>query len=503
MTPSRLRTALVLTAALAATTGAGFAQDDSPPPPEPEFPALPASLPAGSGILQPCMEELDGEVRCGRYRVWEDREAKSGRTIDLGFVIADALDPSARTSDAITYFFGGPGSSVTDASPFVINAHRALREQRDLLFLDFRGVGASSALACDVPYPRGVESRFGEIFPVDHVEACREHLAQRTQLDLYTSNVNMDDLEELRAWLNYTALNLLGGSYGTQEIQVFLRRHPESVRSTVMTAVVPIFKGGYVTHARGLQNALDQLVSECMAEPGCAAAYPDLGNAVQRILERVRTDPPEVQAEDATVRFGPGELGYALRGLLYQRAGEIPALVYGADRGEWQPLVDYYLARSGWVSADDGVAGMHFSVICAEDMSRVSDEMIERETAGTFLGDYLIGGYMRVCDVWPHAKLEESYWEPVESDAPVLMFSGSHDPVTPPEGAEAVKAYLPNSLHVVVPGAGHGVGGPCVDELRQRFIETASVEGLDPSCLEEQPPPDFVLPGEDDAESGD
>ena len=489
-----------LLAALLATaiTSPAVAQEEPPPRPEPSFPTLPASAPAGTGMMQPCMEELPA-VRCGRYRVWEDREAKTGRTLDLAFVLADALDPASKQSDAITWFFGGPGSAVTPAAAFLIPIAEELRQERDLLFLDFRGVGASGALDCAVPYPRGVASRFGEIFPVDHAIACRDKLAERARLDLYTTAHNMDDLDELRGWLNHTALNLIGGSYGTQEIQVFLRRHPDAVRTAVLQAVSPIFRHGYVSHARGLQNALDQLVAECLADAACGAAYPDLEASVETILERVRTDPPEVTAEGETVRFGPGELGYALRGLLYQRAAEVPALVDRAAAGEWQPLADYYLERSGWASEAGGEAGMHFSVICAEDISRTSEERIARETANTFLGDYLIGGYKRVCDIWPHARLDPDYWDPVSSEVPVLLWSGSRDPVTPPSGADAVAAHLPNSLHIVVPGAGHGVGGPCVGRIQRAFIEAGSVEGLDTSCLEERPPTEFVLPDGDEA----
>lgn len=176
--PHRAQTRLVALAILAVglavglTGGTPALGQDAPP--RPSFPSLPASAPPGTGILQPCMQELEGSVRCGRYRVWEDREAKSGRTVDLGFVVADALDRNAAANDAVTFIFGGPGSVVTRASPFVINGSRELREKRDLLFLDFRGVGASQALDSDVPYPGGVESRFGEIFPVDHVIAEEE-----------------------------------------------------------------------------------------------------------------------------------------------------------------------------------------------------------------------------------------------------------------------------------------------------------------------------------------
>ncbi len=483
---------LSLVAALSSVAPA-IAQDESPPP-QPTFPTLPEDTPAGSGMMQPCMEELEGRVRCGRYRVWEDRETRAGRTLDLAFVVADALDPQADDSTAATYFFGGPGTSVTVPSPFMISASQELRRHRDLLFLDFRGVGNSGALDCGVPYPGGIQSRFGTIFPVDHIVACRDRLAERAQLDLYTSAQNMDDLDELRAWLNYRTLDLNGGSYGTREIQVFLRRHPESARTAILNAVSPIFLGGYITHARGLQNALDELVAECLDEPRCSTAFPELEEKVSSVLERIRTDPPKVTAEGETVQLGPGELGYALRGLLYRRAGEVPAMVYAAAAGDWQQLADYYVQRSGWVSDAEGEAGMHFSVLCAEDITRVDSAAIARETAGTFLGDYLIGGYAGACEVWPYARLDPSYWEPVASDVPALLLSGTRDPVTPPDGAEAVAKHFSNSLHLVVPGAGHGVGGPCIGEIQRRFVEAGSVEGLDTSCLEARPPTEFVVP---------
>ena len=80
----------------------------------------------------------------------------------------------------------------------------------------------------------------------------------------------------------------------------------------------------------------------------------------------------------------------------------------------------------------------------------------------------------------------------------MLLLSGTRDPVTPPSGAEAVARHLPNSLHIVVENGGHGVGGQCLNEIQRRFVETASIEGLDTSCLDSRPPTEFVIEGEDD-----
>ncbi len=75
---------------------------------------------------------------------------------------------------------------------------------------------------------------------------------------------------------------------------------------------------------------------------------------------------------------------------------------------------------------------------------------------------------------------------------PTLLISATSDPVTPPRWGEEAVRHLPNSLHVVAPGA-HGVDGDCIVGIQQAFLETASVEGLDTSCVATMKLPPFRL----------
>ena len=463
------------------------------------FPTLPADQAVGSGLLQRCFEQLPGKVECGRFRVFEDRAASKGRALDLAFVVARALNPETerskrRNRDAVTFFLGGPGSSPTAQASGFIGLFRGVRESRDLLFLDFRGAGASAALSCDVPYPRGVASRFDELFPPDHLKACAKALSERARLELYTSAASMDDLNDLRKWLGYSALNFWTGSYGTREAQVFLRRHAKAVRTVVLNAPSPIFEKTYLSHAQGLQDALDRLLAECAGNGSCRRAYPELDKDLKAVLARVRSKPPKVQAGGQEVTLGVGALGYALRGLLYRRGGEVPYFVHRAAAGQWQPLADYFLERQSWVSRANDSSGYHFSVICAESIDFVTDEEVRRHTEGTFLGDFLIDAYRDACRVWPHARLAESFLEPVKSDVPTLILSGERDPVTPPSNGEALEAMLTNSRHVVVPNGGHGGFGPCFQGMVQTLVESGRLDGIDVSCVEAAEPTAFRLP---------
>ena len=75
------------------------------------------------------------------------------------------------------------------------------------------------------------------------------------------------------------------------------------------------------------------------------------------------------------------------------------------------------------------------------------------------------------------------YHSLVTSDLPVLITSGERDPAPPVAWGEEIQSALPNSRHLVVSDAGHVPLNNCMLSLKQRFIETSTVAGLDVSCV--------------------
>jgi pimeloyl-ACP methyl ester carboxylesterase len=98
--------------------------------------------------------------------------------------------------------------------------------------------------------------------------------------------------------------------------------------------------------------------------------------------------------------------------------------------------------------------------------------------------------------MWPRGEIPSDFLEPVRSNAPVLIFSGNLDPVTPPKYAEEVAKHLPNSRHVIIPEAGHGVDGltdsSCIDRIAIEFLDKGDAKNLDVSCVDRMKPPPFV-----------
>src|SRR5574338_141324 len=92
--------------------------------------------PSAVDRLHPCrIAEGPPDAYCGTYRVYEDRAAAKGRTIDLKIVVAPALrrDPEP---DPIFVFEGGPGGGAATLAAQRIPMFRRFQTDRDIVLVD-------------------------------------------------------------------------------------------------------------------------------------------------------------------------------------------------------------------------------------------------------------------------------------------------------------------------------------------------------------------------------
>ena len=110
----------------------------------------------------------------------------------------------------------------------------------------------------------------------------------------------------------------------------------------------------------------------------------------------------------------------------------------------------------------------------------------------TILGDMFISAIRTECRIWPRGEPVAEFHEPVTADAPVLLLTGTRDPVTPPSYAEQAAAHFPNSLVLTGTGLGHSViTNYCLREVAGQFLESGSIEGLDTECVARIKPTPF------------
>src|SRR5690349_12940062 len=88
--------------------------------------------------LHPCeIAEGPPDALCGQLRVFESRETKNGRTIDLKIVVAPALRRDWKP-DPLFVFEGGPGGGAATLAKYRIPMFRRFQRDRDIVLVDQR-----------------------------------------------------------------------------------------------------------------------------------------------------------------------------------------------------------------------------------------------------------------------------------------------------------------------------------------------------------------------------
>lgn len=446
---------------------------------------------AASLELKPCrLAEIEGEaLRCGTHEVFEDRAAGKGRKIPLRVVVIPARETPVEP-DPVIYFEGGPGVSIVQSGPDVARELAAVLRHRDILLVDVRGTGGSHRLDCPQPDGgRAVEEALDTFMDPAALRRCREALGKENDLARYTTDSIVDDVDEVRAALGYPKVNVMGASYGTRAALVYLRRHPESVRTVMISSVLPVDARVPMYLAKHTQLAFDRVAADCAAEPSCHAAFPDPKADLDAVLKRLAAGPVPVTVQDdggkeQRLRLSRNGAAQTVRYLLYRPAGVrmLPLFLRRAAAGDLGPL-----GQAAWdiASATRSASsqGLYLAVTCAEDVAFVDRAEAARLAEGTFFGDFRLRQQIEACESWPAAKVPASFLEPVRSRVPVLILSGENDPTTPVEWARKVSETLPGSRLLVVPGGGHVFynleGIECLDRLTAELVERGSAEGLD------------------------
>jgi pimeloyl-ACP methyl ester carboxylesterase len=434
-----------------------------------------------------------GVARCGTLEVWENRAARSGRKIPIRFVVLPATGTASR--DPVVPLSGGPGQATIEGAPSVADELRDLRDTRDILLVDVRGTGESNLLHCHMYGPAAADF-MGAFYPADRARRCAEEWRGKADLSQYTTDASVDDLDDLRAALGYDRLNLYGTSYGTRAALVYMRRHPQHVRSAVLHGVLPTDAAMPLHIAADAQRAMDGVLGECARDAACNAAYPAPGDDLRTVVARLARGPAEVSVADpesgepVPISLSRDVFVEGLRYMTYTTgwASLIPAVLQQAARGDLGPAAEQALFSRREI-VNDGSHGIYLSITCAEDVPFFTAEEGRRMAEGSYLGDYRVRDQKAACAAWPVRPVNRAFLQPVRSDAPVLALTGQWDPITPPSAGEQALRTLPNGRQIVVPSGGHGFSGlegvrGCIPNLIVQFIRTADAKGLDASCVQ-------------------
>lgn len=258
--------------------------------------------------------EIEGETYdCGVVYVPENYAEPDGRLLELFYLRLFSTSQSP-APDPVFNLAGGPGQSGSFelyANPVVLSNMSKLRERRDVIGYDQRGTGYSNYLLCapflstlgvvldqtDDPQvaamiegvladPMGAYGLSGMICPTVYSAGTDVDLAQ------YNSVVSAQDILHVAETLGYTeGYNLYGSSYGTRLTQFAMRSTPDGIRSVIIDGVVAPSISNVAYSMVKWSSPYVSLFNLCAADAECNAAYPDLPQRFNALLEEVAANP--------------------------------------------------------------------------------------------------------------------------------------------------------------------------------------------------------------------
>lgn len=473
---------------------------------------LAVGMAAAEAPLTPCrLKGVEREARCGSISRPLDPAQPQGPQIEVHFAVLPAL-AQRKTTDPVFFFAGGPGqSAMTLAGPLSQQFSR-LNNRRDLVFIDQRGTGRSAPLKCpedaERQPPQPLAMLLDQASQLERLAACRTGLQQLPHGDLrqYTTSIAMADADAVREALGAAQINAIGFSYGTRAVLEYQRQFPQRVRRAVIDGVAPPDMALPASFSTDNQAALDALFDACDNNAGCRVRHPALRTRWRGLLaslpREVRVQHP-VTGQAELLRIDRAMLLGLVRGPLYAPplAAGLPAAIDSAAGGRFEPLLGLAQALGG----GGGLAsGMHFSVVCAEDVPRLppadaASAATSAPSPGRDFGAVNAELYRRVCADWPRGEPPAAFYRLQPAPSATLVLSGGADPATPPRhGARVVAALGAKARHVVVAEAGHGVLAlACMREAAMRFVTAASDDAalkVDTGCAASLPRPMVFVP---------
>lgn len=427
---------------------------------------------------------------CGTLSVPENHPQPATGKIELHLAVIKAKSRDV-SPDPVFFIAGGPGQSAIRTAVMLQAVFKKVSRQRDVVLIDQRGTGRSNPLDC--PPPDLVDMLFADDTELlNQARACLTSIKGSPRF--YTTDQAVEDLEMVRAALDYDKINLLGVSYGTRVAQHYLRSYPDQVRSIVLDGIAPPDLLLGPEFSRNLHRALEQVINACTASASCSRAFPVLADewlAYRKLPVaelRALTLPHPRNNEVLSFEVNRETLDGALRLLSYSSDTQviIPLLLHLTMAGDWQPLVSQALQVAASLEQEISM-GMHNSVVCSEDvpfygkLPPVSQNLLSR----------LPHQLQQLCAIWPAAETgrPQRAVEPVQ--VPALLLSGERDPVTPAAYGDRVLQQFPRGLHLVIPGQAHNVlSRGCVPSLVAEFLDELELAAGDVECISETP----VLP---------
>lgn len=429
----------------------------------------------------------------GYLQVPEDHTSPDGKQFKLAFAVLRAKIEASH-SDPVLYLSGGPGiGALQDIANW---ENHFLRNERDIILVDFRGIGYSEPELCPE-----LNEYMWSLFAGNYVSPGMEKETksgwfqdcfirlQASEFDLnqYRSAAVVQDLELLREQLKYEQWNILSVSYGTRTAQTYLRDAPGSLRAVILDSTFPM---GYQLYhpLQGYSWSLTAFFDACENDPECKERFIDLQPRFYEVMSSLKNKP--IVLKNPAYPNGMFHVNLQDAHLMFfqflKNRSNYPALPYlieamaSRDTEVFNNMMRLAEGQNSRVSMATGILVSKNDNYYPPIKPMISEKDPLKYALTYFDGEYDILNSMNfiVFD-----SLES---QPVFSDVNTLILAGALDPATPPIYGEWVHEHLKHSQFINFPGLGHGVSRAeeCVPELLLQFLQSPGLP-LDSNCRDQ------------------
>lgn len=474
-----------------------------------------AAILATAAAFQPANCALEGVssgfeqqhgVQCGWVLVPLRAADPKGKSIRLW--TARIRGTGARAKDPILYINGGPGIATVDAIlPYLAESKTIglLRQGRDVILFDQRGSGRSEEALCPslaeglkAIEAAGLDPAQEDARSRSEFGKCRAEI-EKAGLDqgAYTTDATVADMEVLRRAFGIARWNLASISYGSLVALHAMRRSPHSIRSVILNSPYPPNSVTWAEQASSAAAAYAAIDLECTSKPSCRKRFGAIIPKLEATLARLEKTPLKDGEKLITGRqFASALWPMAVRS---SSVRFVPLAIDRAHSGDTAMIKKMVAVFAGGDSFGGFSPAQAYAISCHESGHTTAWYRRARALYPALVSPAPDDAWDRMCETYRPGFADPSFFAPVASNIPTLIYAGSLDPATPVIDAYQAMRFLPRATLVEVKGAAHGpmVVDDCTRRIAAAFLANPAAQP-DTTCISKRAAIDFATKGLDE-----
>ncbi len=429
------------------------------------------------------------EIECGQLVVPEDHENPGGKKISVAYVIIKSK--LEQKKEPVILLGGGPGGEMISVEIISFLLNDPLREKRDIILYEQRGIGYSSGLPDINPDLERIMaanlSEDEEKVELKKLLTLARERAEKLNINPANYNTwqNAHDIGLLMRDLNYPKYNLFGLSFGTRLGRKIQDLYPEYLNVVIHNSPALSTGDFLIDRLQNYSDALEKVLNYCSDDPTCKLQYPRLRESYIETIEKLKSSPIQFEVDGIPFYVNAQDAIYFLRRVLYwNNSLEIaPAFIEEMSKGGGPILQDLIMGVIGdnynnlmWLSVERNE--MYDPNITGQEIEAMYRNLpLLPAELGLFTGAYLAMNHLH------DNTLSEEKRTPLVSSVPTMIMVNQYDPVTPPENGYIFKEKLPNAFLYILDEGGHGGGNvDCRNRVMIAFMDDPG-KSPDSSCL--------------------